>query len=102
MFRFHFWEPVFFNAENSYFPSDILEERGRFVGISDNVGHHMTFKILNSSTNKIINRSNVRSSSDKEYSNLRADFVTSPDIITSLQREKSEDNDATSETSRNK
>ena len=31
---FHFWEPVLFNTENTSFPSDSPEERGRFVGIS--------------------------------------------------------------------
>ena len=47
LLRFHFWEPVFFNTEDNYFPSDSPEERGCFVGISDNVGYDMTFKILN-------------------------------------------------------
>ena len=61
----------------------------------------MTFKILNSSTNIIINGSNVRSASDTESPNLMSDPVTSPEVITSLQREKSEDKDATSETSQN-
>ena len=47
---FHLWESFFFNTNDDYFPSGSPEERGRFVGISENVGHDMTFKIINSST----------------------------------------------------
>ena len=42
------------------------EEKGRFVGISENFGHDMTFKIFNSSTNKIINISKISSAENKE------------------------------------
>ena len=62
----------------------------------------MPFKILNISTKKIINRHDVRSARHKERPNLRDDPVTSPEVITSLRREKSEDKDVTSETLRNK
>ena len=61
----------------------------------------MTFKILNSSTNKIINRSNVLLASDKASPNLQADPVTYPAVITSLRGDKLEAKDATSETSQN-
>ena len=47
---FHFWEPVFFNTDDASFPNDSPEQRGRFVRISENVGHDTTFKIPNSST----------------------------------------------------
>ena len=50
--RFHFWKPIYFNEDDSSFPSDATEVRGRFVGISENVGHDMTFKILNCSTKR--------------------------------------------------
>ena len=98
LLRFHFWEVGFFNTEDSVFPSDSPEERRWFVGISKNIGYHMTFKILNESTNKIVNRSNIRADSDKESPNLRAGPVTSPVVTTILWRVKSEDKDATSET----
>ena len=78
----------FFNTEDTSFLSDSLEERGSFVGISENVGHDMTFKFLNISTNKIINVSNVRSAHDKTSHNLRADPVTSAEVITLLPGEK--------------
>ena len=72
------------------FPSDSPEERGSFVVISENVGHDMTFKILNASTNKTINRSNVRSANDNKSPNLRADPETSPEVIKSLRLDKLE------------
>ena len=84
MLRLNFWEHVFFNTEDASFPSDIPEERRRFMGISENVDHDVTFKILYVSTNKIINRSNVRSGNDNKYPNLRAYPATSPEIIKSL------------------
>ena len=61
----------------------------------------MTFKILNSSTNKIINRSNVRLARDKASPNLRDDPVTSPKVITLLRGERLEAKDGASKTSQN-
>ena len=40
-------------------------KEGIFVGISETFGHGMTFKILNSSINNTINRSNVRLAENK-------------------------------------
>ena len=57
----------------------------------------MTFKILNSSTNKIINRSNVRSANDSKFLKLRANPITSPKVIASLRGDHSKDKDSTSE-----
>jgi hypothetical protein len=51
---FHFWEPVYYKFDNSDFPSDSHEKRGHFVGISESVGHAMTFKILTDDTLKVI------------------------------------------------
>ena len=66
-----------------------------FVGISENVGHDMTFKIINRSTNKIINRSTVRPENDKKSPNLRADPLTSPEIIKSLHNDSIPNTDET-------
>ena len=88
LIRFHFWEPIFFNTEDSSFPIDSPEERGQFVGISEHFGHDMNFKILNVSTNEIINRSNIRSVNDSKNLNLRAYPVTSPEVIKSLREHK--------------
>ena len=72
---------MFFNAEDTSFPSDTPEERGIFVGISENVGHGVTFKIINSSTNKIINRSNGVAINYEKSPYLRANPLTSPEVI---------------------
>ena len=55
--------------DDSKFPSETSERHGYFVGISENVGNFMTFKILTSDTNKIIHRSVVRSAegNDRNY-----------------------------------
>ena len=57
---FHFWEEVYYRHDDSDFPSETREGHGHFVGIAENVGHAMTYKILTSDTNKIICRSSVR------------------------------------------
>ena len=46
--------------DDSDFHSDSIELQGHFVGISEIVGHAMTFKMLTGDTNKILHRSNVR------------------------------------------
>jgi hypothetical protein len=46
LLRFYWWEPVYFKVDDAVFPSTSREERGHFVGISTNVGHAMTYKIL--------------------------------------------------------
>ena len=74
---------MFFNTECASFHSDSPEERGRFVGISENSGHDMTFKILNVSNNKIINRSNVAPVNDSKSPDLRSDPLTYPELIKS-------------------
>ena len=45
-------------------------------------------QILNSSTNKVINRSNVRPMNDDKSPNLRENPLTSPEFIKSLREEK--------------
>jgi hypothetical protein len=49
-----------YKFDNSDFPSDSREKRGHFIGISESVGHAMTFKILTDNTLKVIHWSNVR------------------------------------------
>ena len=46
LLHFHFWQPAYFNSDDSNFPSDPIEETGRFVCISENAGHGMTFLFL--------------------------------------------------------
>ena len=60
LIRLEFWEPVFYQMRDASFPSDSTECLGRFVGIAENGGHAMSYKILTDS-DKIITRSVVRS-----------------------------------------
>jgi hypothetical protein len=46
LLRFYWWEPVYFKVDDAVFPSIFREEQGHFVGISTNVGHAMTYRIL--------------------------------------------------------
>ena len=48
------------------------EKSGRFVGISEHVGHALTFLILTDDTQKIIHWSVVRTATDPASANLRA------------------------------
>lgn len=43
---FHFWQPIYFAADETSFPEDVAEENSRFVGTSENPGHDMTFKVI--------------------------------------------------------
>ena len=73
LLQFHFWEPVYYAKYNAKFPTDSTEELGRFVGIAENVGNAMTFKIL-TKENKIIHRSVVRTATKgNSFMNKRAD-----------------------------
>ena len=74
--------------DDSDFPSDTIEEHGYFVGIAENVGHAMTFKILTSSTDKILCSSNVRPANDPTSLNIRADPLTVPKVVQSLREEE--------------
>jgi hypothetical protein len=60
LLQFSFWEPVLYKKYDEKFPSDSTELMGRFVGIAENVGHGMTYKIL-TEDNKIIHRAVARS-----------------------------------------
>ncbi|KAG7368669.1 hypothetical protein IV203_031412 [Nitzschia inconspicua] len=51
---YHFWQPVYFKAVEPSFPSDTKEHLGCVVGISEHVGHALTWKILDSTTNKVL------------------------------------------------
>ena len=69
MLAFTFWEEVYYMVDDSSFPSDNTEKKGRFVGIAENVGHIMTFKILDDKLQVIVNRSSVRSALDDNARN---------------------------------
>jgi hypothetical protein len=72
---FCWYEPVYYKEYETSFPSESREGRGRFVGVSEHVGHAMTFKILTDDTGEIIFRSEIRSALDPKTTNLRLDDV---------------------------
>ena len=94
LLRFRFWQPVYLNSDDSSFPSDSTEEIGRSVGISENLGNNMTFSILNTTTNKVISRSNVSPIGEPTSLNLMIDPLTTPEVVTSRHPplENAEDN----------
>ena len=76
LMEFHFWEPVYYKKSHDKwekFPSQSDEARGRWVGVSENVGHAMTYKILTDDTKKIICRSVIRSADPEWAKNRRID-----------------------------
>jgi len=74
LLRFFFWQKVYFKRVESKFPSKSTEVVGHIVGISEHVGHTLTWKILTSDTKKVVYRSIVRPYSDSDP-NLCADLL---------------------------
>jgi hypothetical protein len=72
---FRWYEPIYYRVDNSDFPSDSREERSRWVGVAEHVGHTMTFKILTDDTKKIIYHLNICSAVDPSSWNLHIDLL---------------------------
>jgi len=72
LLRYHFWQKVYFKAIEPGFPSDSKERLGHIVGISEHVGHALTWKILDAETHKVIHRSLCRPA-QPDALNLRID-----------------------------
>ena len=72
LLRFHFWQKVYFKAIEPGYPSDSKERLGHIVGISEHVGHALTWKVLDCETHKVIHRSLCRAA-EPETVNLRID-----------------------------
>ena len=70
---FTFWQPVYvlLDDKEQAFQGKSKEVRGRFVEISEQIRHSMTFKILLDDSNKIVCRSIVFSALDPDLINLR-------------------------------
>jgi len=84
LLQFQFWEPVYYTRYDTKFPADSTEDLGRFVGIAENVGHAMTFKVL-TADRKVIHRSVVRSAAkDGAFVNRRADEHASEDVVAKM------------------
>jgi hypothetical protein len=71
LLQFHWWEPVFYQADAVY-PSQSREQSGRWVGVAETQGDLLTYLILTDDSKQVIARSNVRSALDPAHPNLRA------------------------------
>ena len=79
---FYFWKPIYLNSDDSIFPRKSKEETGRLVGISENVGHDVTFSILNPTSNKVVIRYNVSPEGNHTSPNIGTDSMTTPEVVT--------------------
>ena len=72
--QFDCYEPIYFKTKESHFPSMSNEKSGRFVGISEHVGHALTFMILTDDTQTIIHRSVIRTATDPASEDMQANL----------------------------
>jgi hypothetical protein len=86
MLYFSFYEPVYYLVDETTFPSKSKELCRQWVGVSKNVGHFMTYKILTDDTRRVIHRSNIRSAADPNARKLCLDLLNDkpPEVIWSL------------------
>ena len=80
MLAFSFWEPVYYKNYDSSFPSKNTKKRGRFVGVAENVGHFMTFRILTKDSSRIIHQANVCTALDNVSRNKTLNNLDIADI----------------------
>eukprot|EP00934_Nitzschia_sp_Nitz4_P007597 Nitzschia sp. Nitz4//scaffold540_size3482//2825//3466//NITZ4_009267-RA/size3482-processed-gene-0.4-mRNA-1//1//CDS//3329554263//7587//frame0 len=69
--KFRFWEPVYFSTHDPSFPSDSTELLGHFLGFAPNVGHSLTFHVLNLESRRVLQRSQLRSATIPGEMNTR-------------------------------
>ena len=91
LLRFSFWDPVYYKLDDSDFPSGSTEGCGCWVGIAENVGHTMTYKILTDDTKKVIYRLNVRSALTKEDHNKGVDLLGGEEVAPIIKSLNDED-----------
>jgi hypothetical protein len=86
MLYFLFYELVYYLVDETTFPSKSKELCGQWVGVSENVGHFMTYKILMDDTRRIIHRSNIHLAAVPNARNLHLDLLNDkpPEVIWSL------------------
>jgi hypothetical protein len=76
--EYRFYEPVLYLDSDETFPSS-KEKPGWWVGVANNVGDAMTFKILTEDSHKMIHRSVLRPAKDDRFKNKRVRFDPEPD-----------------------
>ena len=82
MLCFSFYEPACYLVDEITFPSESKELCGRWVGISENVEHFMTYKIFADDARRATHRSNIRSATDPHARNLRL-YLLNDEVIRS-------------------
>ena len=82
---------MYYKLEDSDFPSGSTKGRGRWVGITENVGHAMIYKILTDDTKKVIYRSNVQSALAKGGCNKRVDLLCGEEVAPIIKSSSDED-----------
>ena len=81
---------MYYKVDDCEFPSESTEKLGYFVGIAENVGHALTFKVLTNDTNKVIYRSRIRTARKVNEKNLRIDpedVKSVPEVVKSKHEE---------------
>jgi hypothetical protein len=88
MLYFSFYKPVYYLVDETTFPSESKELHRQWFGVSKNVGHFMTYKILTDDTHQIIHHSNICLVADPNARNLRLDPLNDkpPEVIQSLRK----------------
>lgn len=77
---------MYYKLDDSEFLSESTERLGYFVGIAENVGHALTFKVLTDDTKKVIYRSRIRTAMNPGERNLRIkseNFKPMPEVVKS-------------------
>ncbi len=73
LLHYDWYEPVYYKiTQKASFPSESNEKSGRIVGISESVGHSLTYKVLTDDTNKIVHRSIIHFANDQQNVNCQA------------------------------
>ena len=75
-----FYQPVFYATYDQNFPSESEERAGYWVGLGEHCGDAMTHKILDHETQKIINRSAVRSKKDPHQNRRPLQSSSGPEM----------------------
>ena len=83
LLRFYFWRSVYFNSDDSNYPSNSREESGRFVCINKKNWHDMTFAVLKIKDNKVISRNKITLTGEPSLPNIRTDHLTAPKVVKS-------------------
>ena len=84
---FTFYQPVYvlLDEKEQHFPNKSKEVRGHFAGISENIGHKMSFLILLDETQEIVSHSLVRSALDTDLLNHRLEANDTSDVHPTIQ-----------------